>query len=56
MQACIPPPFALWSALRQGVGMDTKQDIAIKSWDQTWTYHPRVLATPTSVDDIVEIM
>jgi FAD/FMN-containing dehydrogenase len=36
--------------------MDTKQDIAIKSWDQTWTYHPRVLATPTSVDDIVEIM
>jgi FAD/FMN-containing dehydrogenase len=36
--------------------MDTKQDITIKSWDQTWTYHPRVLATPTSVDDIVEIM
>ncbi len=36
--------------------MDTKQDITIKSWDQTWTYHPKVLATPTSVDDIVEIM
>ena len=36
--------------------MDTKQDITIKSWDQTWTYRPKVLVTPTSVDDIVEIM
>ena len=36
--------------------MDAKQDVTIKSWDQTWTYRPKVLATPTSVDDIVEIM
>ncbi|HEY8277849.1 MAG TPA: FAD-dependent oxidoreductase, partial [Methyloceanibacter sp.] len=36
--------------------MDAKQDVTIKSWDQTWTYRPKVLATPTSVDDIVDIM
>ncbi len=36
--------------------MDTKQDVTITSWDGTWTYHPKVLVTPESVEDIVEIV
>ena len=36
--------------------MDIKRDITIKSWDGTWTYHPRVLVTAESVEDIVEIL
>lgn len=36
--------------------MDTQQDVTVKSWDGTWTYHPRVRVTPESVDDLVEIM
>ena len=36
--------------------MDIKQDVTIKSWDGTWTYRPKVLVTPHSVDDIVEIL
>jgi FAD/FMN-containing dehydrogenase len=36
--------------------MDIKQDVTIKSWDGTWTYHPRVIATPESIEDLVEIL
>jgi len=36
--------------------MDSKQDVTIQSWDGTWTYRPRVLVTPQSVADLVEIM
>ena len=36
--------------------MDIRHDVTIKSWDGTWTYRPRVLVTPKSVDDLVEIM
>jgi L-gulonolactone oxidase len=36
--------------------MDIQQDVTIDSWDGTWTYHPRVKATPESVEDIVEIV
>ena len=36
--------------------MDIKHDITIKSWDGTWTYHPKVLVTPQSAQDIVAIM
>ncbi|MET0687799.1 MAG: FAD-binding oxidoreductase [Methyloceanibacter sp.] len=36
--------------------MDIKRDITIKSWDGTWTYHPRVLVTPETLEDIVEIL
>jgi len=35
--------------------MDIQQDVTVKSWDGTWTYHPRVKARPESVDDLVEI-
>ena len=36
--------------------MDIKRDVTIKTWDGTWTYHPKVIATPESAEDIVEIM
>ena len=36
--------------------MDTKHDVTIKSWDGTWTYRPKVLVTPQSIEDIVEIV
>jgi len=36
--------------------MDIKQDVTITSWDGTWTYHPKVLVTPESVEDIVDIV
>ena len=36
--------------------MDIKRDITIKSWDGTWTYHPHVLVTPETVEDIIEIL
>jgi hypothetical protein len=36
--------------------MQVKQDVTIKTWDGTWTYHPKVLATPETVEDLVEIM
>ena len=36
--------------------MDIQKDVTIKSWDSTWTYHPRVRVTPESVEDIVEII
>ncbi|MGB2932033.1 MAG: FAD-binding protein [Methyloceanibacter sp.] len=36
--------------------MDIKHDATIKSWDGTWTYRPKVLVTPESVEDIVEIV
>jgi FAD/FMN-containing dehydrogenase len=36
--------------------MEIKQDVTIKTWDQTWTYHPKVLVTPESVEDLVEIL
>jgi L-gulonolactone oxidase len=36
--------------------MDIQHDVTIKSWDGTWTYHPRVLVTPESLEDIVEII
>jgi FAD/FMN-containing dehydrogenase len=36
--------------------MDIKHDVTIKSWDGTWTYRPKVLVTPNTVDDLVEIM
>jgi len=36
--------------------MDSQQDVTIKSWDGTWTYHPRVKVTPESVEDLVDII
>ena len=36
--------------------MEIKRDVTIKTWDGTWTYHPKVIATPENVEDIVEIM
>ncbi|MBK5197427.1 MAG: FAD-binding protein [Methyloceanibacter sp.] len=36
--------------------MDIKHDVTIKTWDGTWTYHPRVLVTPESAEDLVEIL
>src|SRR5512144_287591 len=36
--------------------MEIKRDVTIKTWDGTWTYHPKAIATPESVEDIVEIM
>lgn len=36
--------------------MESQQDVTVKSWDGTWTYHPRVKVTPDSVEDIVEIV
>jgi L-gulonolactone oxidase len=36
--------------------MDIQQDVTIKSWDGTWTYHPRVKVTPESIEDIIEIV
>src|SRR3972149_4687677 len=42
--------------LAGGTPMDIKNDVTIKSWDGTWTYRPKVLVTPHSVEDLVEIM
>ena len=36
--------------------MDIKQDVTIRSWDGTWTYRPKVLVTPQTAEDLVEIM
>ncbi len=36
--------------------MEIKRDVTVKSWDGTWTYQPRTLVTPESVEDLVEIM
>jgi L-gulonolactone oxidase len=36
--------------------MDIKRDVTIKTWDGTWTYHPKVVATPESAEDLVEIL
>lgn len=36
--------------------MDIKQDVTLQSWDSTWTYHPKVLVAPHSVEDLVEIV
>jgi L-gulonolactone oxidase len=36
--------------------MDIKRDVTIKTWDGTWTYHPRVLVAPESAEDLVEII
>jgi L-gulonolactone oxidase len=36
--------------------MDIQNDVTIKSWDSTWTYRPKVLVTPHSAEDLVEIL
>ncbi len=36
--------------------MDIKRDVTIRSWDGTWTYHPGVIVTPESIEDLVEIL
>jgi FAD binding domain len=36
--------------------MEIKQDVTVKTWDGTWTYHPKVVARPESVEDLVEIL
>lgn len=36
--------------------MDIKHDVTIKSWDGTWTYRPKVIVTPSTPEDIVEIV
>jgi L-gulonolactone oxidase len=36
--------------------MEIKHDVTIKTWDGTWTYQPKVLATPESAEDLVEIL
>lgn len=36
--------------------MEIKQDVTVKTWDGTWTYHPKVVVTPESVEDLVEIL
>ena len=48
--------YGLTPARRRGKCMEIKQDVTIKTWDGTWTYHPKVLVTPESVEDLVEIM
>src|SRR4029079_5726072 len=51
--------FALWSggrAASRGICMDIKDDMTIQSWDGTWTYRPKVLVTPRTPEDIVEIV
>jgi L-gulonolactone oxidase len=39
-----------------GKFMDIQQDVTIKSWDGTWTYHPRVKVAPEGVEDLIEIV
>src|SRR5665648_338149 len=58
VEAWIRRPFALWSDARKRSGgfMQIKQDVTIKTWDGTWTYRPKVLVTPESVEDLVEIL
>ncbi|MEG6507447.1 FAD-binding protein [Methyloligella sp. 2.7D] len=36
--------------------MDIRRDVKIKSWDGTWDYSPKVLVTPNTVEDLVEII
>ena len=36
--------------------MEIKQDVTVKTWDGTWTYHPKVVAVPQSAEDLVEIL
>ncbi|MEM7192321.1 MAG: FAD-dependent oxidoreductase, partial [Pseudomonadota bacterium] len=36
--------------------MESQQDVTIKNWDGTWTYHPQVKARPESVEDLIEIV
>jgi len=36
--------------------MDIKDDVTIQSWDGTWTYRPKVLVTPQTPEDIVDIV
>ena len=36
--------------------MDIKDDVRIRSWDGTWTYRPKVLVTPETPEDVVEIV
>src|SRR6476469_9655069 len=36
--------------------MDIKDDVTIRSWDGTWAYRPKVLVTPETPEDIVEIV
>src|SRR6478752_5094463 len=36
--------------------MDIKADVTIRSWDGTWTYRPKVLVTPETPEDIVEVL
>ena len=36
--------------------MEIKQDVTVKTWDGTWTYQPKVVATPESAEDLVEIL
>jgi FAD/FMN-containing dehydrogenase len=36
--------------------MDIKRDVTIKSWDGTWTYHPKVIVAPESAEDLVETL
>lgn len=36
--------------------MQIKQDVTITTWDGTWTYHPKVVVTPESIEDLVEIL
>ena len=36
--------------------MDIKDDVTIQSWDGTWTYRPKLLVTPQTPEDIIEIV
>jgi L-gulonolactone oxidase len=42
--------------LAGGETMDIKTDVTIKSWDSTWTYRPKVLVTPQTAEDLIEII
>lgn len=46
----------VWRPDALGEFMDIKRDVTVKSWDGTWTYNPRVIVTPESVEDLVEIL
>jgi L-gulonolactone oxidase len=46
----------VWRPEVWGDFMEIKRDVTVKSWDGTWTYQPRTLVTPESVEDLVEIM
>jgi FAD/FMN-containing dehydrogenase len=36
--------------------MDIAQNVTVRNWDGTWTYRPKVVVTPHTVQDLIAIM